>query len=136
MIHDLFKIIEELSLALQCRLALTLDLDLETDISLADAAQVFDLVELGIESDATAGDDGHAKAHLVHTIVDHHLQMVHLDDLSPQMGQQREGQIAMRNRALIGALTLGTLHIDVDPLMVECSVGELVDAVLIHLQPV
>ena len=37
--------------------------------------------------------------------------------------------------AVIGALLLGALRVDVNPLVVECGVGKLVDAVLVHFQP-
>ncbi len=38
----------------------------------------------------------------------------------------------MSYRALILALLLGTLYIDVDPLMVKCGIGKEVDTILIY----
>ena len=52
---NLFEIVEESCDALQSGLALTLNLDLELDFSLADTTQVLDVVQLGNQSYATAG---------------------------------------------------------------------------------
>ena len=131
----LFKVVEELGLALQGRLALSLDLDLEVDEGLADAAQVLDAFERGHEANLAARDDGHAEAHLVHAIVDHHLQVVDLDDLIPHVGQEREGKVAVGDGALVGTLLGGARRVYVYPLVVERGIGKAVDAVLVYLQP-
>lgn len=130
------EIVEEGGDALQSGLALSLNLDGEFDLYLADAAQVLDVVQRGGESHPAACDDGHAEAHLVHSIVDHHLQVVHFDNLFPQVGQQRERQIAVGDGALVWAFFFSALHVYVDPLVVEGGVGKFVDAFLVDGEPV
>jgi hypothetical protein len=60
---------------------------------------------------------------------------VHLDDLRKEHADEREREVAVRDRRAEGAL-LGALGIDVDPLMIARRVGELVDALLRDLEPV
>ena len=38
--------------------------------------------------------------------------------------------------AMIGALGFGTLHVHVNPLVVEGGIGKHVDAVLVHSEPI
>ena len=85
---NLFEIVEEGCDALQSGLALTLNLDLELDFSLADTTQVLDVVQLGNQSYATACDNGLTEAHVVHAVVDQHLDVVNFDNLVPHVGQQ------------------------------------------------
>ena len=67
--------------------------------------------------------------------IDLHFQVVDLDNLIPQVGYQRHGQVAVGDGAVIGTLGLGALHIHVNPLMVECGVGKHVDTFLVHGEP-
>ena len=60
---------------------------------------------------------------------------MNLNNLVPHVGQQRQRQVAVGNGALVLALLLGALHIDVNPLVVERGVGKEVDSVLVYLQP-
>ncbi len=93
-------------------------------------------MELRDQAYATAGDDRLSEPHVVHAIIHQHRDVVDLDNLIPQVGQQAQGQIPMSNGALVGTLLLGTLHIDMNPLVVECGISKQVDAILVHLQPV
>ena len=83
---NLFEIVEEGCDALQSGLALALYLYLELDFSLADTTQVLDVVQLGDQSHATARDDGLSEAHVVHAVVDQHLNVVNFDNLVPPVG--------------------------------------------------
>ena len=57
---------------------------------------------------------------------------MHLDNLFPQIGQHREGQITVGNGGLEGAFNGGLLGIHVNPLVVECGIGKEVDALLVE----
>src|SRR5438105_1066916 len=74
------------------------------------------------------------EAHPVEPVVDAHPHAVDLEQPCGQGRDQGERQEAMGDRSPKGSL-LGALHIDVDPLVVTGRVGELVDAVLVDLQP-
>ena len=89
---------------------------------LTDAAQALDVMQFGDQPDFRTCDDRQTEAHLIHPIVHQHLDIIHLNDLVPHIGQQRQGQIPMGNGTLVLALLLGTLHIHVYPLVVEGSV--------------
>ena len=99
------------------------------------APQILNLVELGREADAGAGDDGNAEAHFVHAVVHHHFQVVHLDNLVPHVGQEREREIAVSDGVFVLAFLLGTLHIDVNPLMVERGIGKMINSLLVYFKP-
>ena len=129
------EVIQERGDALQSGFALALDFHLEVNLGLADAAQVGDIVQLGDEAHAAAGNNRLAKAHLVHTVVDLHLQVVYLNDLVPQVGNQRHGQVTVGDGAVIGAFSLGTLHVHMDPLVVKRGIGKHVDTVLVNGEP-
>lgn len=62
-------------------------LDGKLDLYLGNAAQVLDRVEVGNEAYVLARLYSLAELHLVHTVVDHHLKVLHLDNLIPQAGQ-------------------------------------------------
>ena len=81
-----------------------------------------DVMQFGDQPDFRTCDDRQTEAHLIHPIVHQHLDIIHLNDLVPHIGQQRQGQIPMGNGTLVLALLLGTLHIHVYPLVVEGSV--------------
>ena len=57
-----------------------------------------------------------------------------LHDLVEQRRDQRQGQVAVGDRASERS-GLGPLHVDVDPLVVAGGVGEQVDLLLGHLVP-
>lgn len=84
----LVKVIKECCDARQCGLLLVFYLDGELDFHLADAAQVGYAVQCCHQAHALAAQHGLAVLHLVHAIVYHHLEIVHLDDLLPHIGQQ------------------------------------------------
>ena len=91
------EVVEEGGHTLEGRLAGIFDFDGELDFCLACTAQVDNRLERGDQTDAAVCDDGLSEAHLVHAVVDHHLQVVHLDDLVPEVGEQGEGEIAVCN---------------------------------------
>ena len=84
----LVEVIKECSYAFEGRLTLSFNFNGEGDLSLADTAEILDALQCGIETDAAAGEYRLAEAHLVHTVVDHHLQVVHLDDLVPEVRKE------------------------------------------------
>ena len=84
--RKLFEIIEEGCNTLESRFALSFDLDFKLDFGFANTAEVADGMLFGGQTHSTSSDDGLSEAHFVHSIVDEHLDVVHLDDLLPQMG--------------------------------------------------
>ena len=132
----ILEVVEEGGDAFEGGFALAFDFDGELDFGLADAAEVLDVVQLGGQSHAAAGDDGLSKAHVGHAVVDEHLDVVHLDDLIPHVRQQRQREIAVGDGRLVGAFTLCALHVDMNPLVVQGGVGKHVDALLVDQQPV
>ena len=79
---------------------------------------------------------GLTEAHIRHTVVHQHLDVVHLDNLIPHIGQQTQRQVAVGNGRLVWTLLLGTSHVDMYPLMVQGCVSKQVDTILVNLQPV
>src|SRR4051794_18247301 len=123
------------------RLVLALDLDRDG----AHDLQVVGVFEVDAGEDRGCADlrvDLHRvdEAHLVEAVVDAHQDAVEalggLLDRAGQVGQQREGQEAVRDRHLPRGELRGLLRVDVDELVVDRDVGELVDPVLRHLEPV
>ena len=67
---------------------------------------------------ALSGEYGLPVAHVVHAVVHHHLQIVHLDDLVPKHGQERECQVAVGNRLSEGAFLGSPFRVYVYPLVI------------------
>ena len=132
----LLEIIEEGGDTLQGRFALAFDFNFEGNTGLADAAKVLDALQRGRHADVATRDDGLSEAHFVHAIVDQHLDVVDLDDLVPQVGEQRKREVSVGDSALVRTLHFGSLRVDVYPLVVEGGVGKEVDALLVYLQPI
>lgn len=63
-------------------------------------------------------------------VVDQHLHVVDLQNLSPEVGEHRKVQVAVRNGRFIRAFRPGALRVHVNPLVVERGVGEKVDLLL------
>ena len=126
----LLEIIKECGNALERLLAALLDFDAELDFGLRHTAEVGNRLQVGDEADAFARLHCLAELHLVHSVVHHHLQVVHLDNLVPQVWQHGEREVAVRDGCLVWAFLLSLLCIDVDPLMVEGGIGKHVDALL------
>ena len=131
----LLEVVEECGHAVECGLSLSFYLDAKLHTGLADAPQVFDAVERSDQADAAAGLDGLAKPHLVHAVIDEHGDVSHLDDLLPEVRQERECEVAVGDGAPVGTFLGRPLGIDVYPLVVECGVGKEVDALLGDLKP-
>lgn len=128
--RHLLEVVEECCDAGECFLGRLLYLDGKLDLYLGNAAQVLDRVEVGNEAYVLARLYCLAELHLVHTVVDHHLEVLHLDNLIPQAGQHRECEIAVSDGRLEWAFYCGTLCVNVNPLVVECGIGKHVDALL------
>ncbi len=94
--------IEEGGHTCQRRFALILDVDGELDFYFADAAEVGDAFELCAKTNALTALDGLTESHLVHTIVDQHLDIVHLDNLFPKVRQEGERQITVNDSCTKG----------------------------------
>ena len=127
--------VEECSHARERRLLLVLDFDLEGDDSLAYSMNVGNVCQGGGHANALSAEYGLSEFHFVHSVVDHHLQIVHLDGLLPKMGEKAEGEEAMGN-SLAEWSFLGTFGVYVNPLMVEGGISEKIDAFLWYFKPV
>jgi len=135
MISLVVEIIEEGGFAVEGWFALSFYFDGDMNFGLADAPQVLNVAEYCFRANAAACDDGLAEAHIVHAVVDQHLDVAHVDNLVPHIGQQRQCQIAVGNGAPVGTFHLRTRWIYMYPLMVVGGIGEKVDAVLVYLHP-
>ena len=129
----LFEEIDEGGNAFEGCLAGLLDVDGEADAHADGATQVGEGLHVGGHLDALSGEYGLPELHLVHTIVHQALQVVDLYDLSPEIGEEREGEVAVDDGLMEGALSLAALLIDMNPLVVEGSVGKHIDAILVDL---
>ena len=70
------------------------------------------------------------EAQFLDAVVDQHLHVVDLQNLSPEVGEHRKVQVAVRNGRFIRAFRPGALRVHVNPLVVERGVGEKVDLLL------
>ena len=87
-------------------------------------------VELGTEPHLRADRHGRREAHLLAAVVDGHRDAVHPHDLRRQHRPERQGEVAVGDRAAERALLLRPLGVDVDPLVVAGGVGEQVHLLL------
>ena len=124
--------VEEGSHACERRLLLALDFNLEGDDSLADSMDVGNVCQGRNQANALSAEYRLSEFHLVHSVVDHHLQVVHLDGLLPKMGEEAECQVAVGNGLAKGTLGLGLLLIDMYPLVVEGGISEKINTFLIY----
>lgn len=131
----LIEVVEEGGDALEGRFALTFNFDFEIDFHFGNAAQILDIVQLGRHAHTATGNHRLTEAHFVHAIIHQHRDIVHLNDLLPQIGQHGEGEIAVSDGALKRAFHLSALHVDVNPLVVECGVGKFINAILVNFKP-
>src|SRR5208337_3242650 len=92
-----------------------------------------DIVEDDAQSDAPPGRHRRQKAHLVQAVVEAGRRVRRDDaDVERQRTDQRQREIAVRDRSAEGTFPSGAVDIDVDPLTIAGAVGELVDPLLIH----
>lgn len=82
----LFEIVEESGETFESLLLLVLYLQFEFNLSFAYTSDVGNLVQRSCEAHSLPGEDWLAKFHLIHAIVDKHLDIVHLNDFLPEMG--------------------------------------------------
>ena len=118
-----------------CRPIGTLDLDRHTHGGAGAPVVALHLDQLCARPDP--GIDGHrgGKAQLVHAVVHLHRQTGHLVDLLHQNGNQRQGEVAVGDRAAVGPGGR-LLGVDVDPLVITRRVGEQIDLLLGDVVPV
>ena len=88
-----------------------------------------------MRADAAAHRDRRRKADPVQPVVHAHHRVVDADGLGHQVGQQRQREIAVRDRSTERTFARA-LRVDVDPLVVGGRVGEAIDAVLVDRDPV
>src|SRR3954453_23932998 len=118
------------------RLLVALDLDRPALRDLEPAtADVLDREHLAARPHARAGRHRRREAHLVPAVVDAELEARRLEDAATEAVDQRQGQVAVRDRGPERALRLGALHVDVNPLVVPGELGEGVDQLLGDLAP-
>src|SRR5215217_4639540 len=114
--------------------ALDFDRPLVDDLVPA-AADLVDGDCLDAAPDPAAGRDRRREADLVPAVVHAELEAGRLEQLRPEAVDHRQRAVAVRDRRAEGAVGLGTLDIDVDPLVVAGELGELVDVRLGDLAP-
>ena len=116
--------------------ACLLDVHGELDFCLYSAAEVGDAVEGGGEGEALAAEDGLTEFHLVNAVVDEHLDVLHINDLPPEIREDGEGEVTVCDGGAKLALGLCALCVNVYPLVVERGIGKHVDAFLRELDVV
>jgi hypothetical protein len=87
----LLEVVEEGCDARKCWLALTFYLDVKLDAGLANATEIGNLMQGSYEANTGTGDDWLTETHLVHTVVYHHFQVVHFDNLLASFKRIRKG---------------------------------------------
>src|SRR5262245_9646608 len=112
----------------------SLDLDLHADRPHDTRPSALGPHELGVQAHARAGRHRAREADLLGPVVDAHDGVGDGDDLAQQHRQQRERQVAVRNRRAEGTVR-GRLGIDVNPLVITGRLGEQVDLLLRDLVP-
>jgi len=99
----------------------------------------FDLLDSGEckpATNASACRYRRNKPHAIQAVVDSHPHAGNGYCMSREHAQQRQRQKAVRDRGLVGRVTRSTLGIEVDPLAVFSSLGELIDPFLRNFQPI
>ena len=131
----LFEIVQECGETFEGLLLLVLDFEFKLDLSLADAADVGDVVKGCCETDTLTGKNRLSELHLIHSVVDEHLDVVHLNNLLPQMREEGKGEIAVSDGGLVGTFHLRTLGVNMYPLVVKRGIGKEVDTLLRDFEP-
>ena len=70
-----------------------------------------------------SAQNGLAEFHLVHAVVDHHLEVVDFNNLLPHVGEEGECQVAVNDCLSEGAVFC-TLWVNVDPLVVDAVLAD------------
>ena len=79
---------------------------------------------------------GVEEAHLVQSVIDDEFGALDPEVVLAQRRDERQGQEAVRDGRAIGALGLGPLDVNVNPLVIAGDLGEVVDPLLIDDQPI
>ena len=124
------EVVQESCDALKCLLLLVLYLDGKLYFGLYGAAKVGYRQKVGHKAYRLARLDCLTKLHLVHAVVDHHLEIVDLDDLVPKERKHRQCEITVGYGCLERTFNGSLLRTDMNPLVVECCVGKKVDTLL------
>ena len=104
--------------------------DRQIDFSLRHTAQVCQRMQRCHQTDTLPGQHSLTELHLVHTIVNHHFQIVHLNNLVPQMRQHGKGEVTMRNGTLKRTFGFGAFCVNVNPLMIQRGIRKEIDTFL------
>jgi hypothetical protein len=99
------------------------------------AAFLLDRDDLGAGADLGVNRHRGGEADLVPAVVDAEGEAGGLDQLAAEAVDEGEGEVAVGDRGAEGALGLGPLDVDVDPLVVAGELGEGVDVGLGDLAP-
>src|SRR5512146_1750320 len=100
------------------------------------AALLVDRDDLGPAADPAVDGDRGGEADLVPAVVDTEGEAARGDQVLAEAVDQRQGEVAVGDRRAEGALVLGLLDVDVDPLVVPRELGEGVDVVLGDRTPI
>src|SRR3954468_13084645 len=116
-------------------LALPFDLHRSVEQSLHAVGDFLHVAELHGEAVLLPFLERRRETDLVEPVVDHHPEVLHLDELEEDPGDQGEREVPVRDRLLERRFAAGALAVDVDPLVVAGRVGELHDRLVRHLAP-
>jgi hypothetical protein len=85
--------------------------------------------------DRRSGTHGRRKAYAIQSVVDAHSCVAHVNGLSTQMAQQRQGEKSVGNRPAVRRFARRTLRVDMNPLPICGCVRKFVDPFLVHDEP-
>lgn len=107
-----------------------LDFHFNMQFSLGDAAQVGDVLKRNLESHRVTGENGLPEPQVLDTVIDQHFHVADVSDLFPEVRDDADRKVAMRDGGFECGLTCSTLRVRVDPLVVQRGIGKLVDTFL------
>ena len=100
------------------------DLERHPDFGFDDPAEVRDRLQGGAQPDLVVDQNRLVETQFLDAVVDHHLHVVHLYDLRPKVGKDRERQVSVRDGGAVGALSPRPLRVHMDPLVIEGRIRE------------
>src|SRR5689334_3299754 len=135
--HNLARVVTNHPLRHAARLSLAFVLDNYGKYGFTRVAQVGKRLQCETAANLRSGANRRGKTNPVQPIIHGHANPV----LNPQrllrkVAEQRKCQETMRDGDLVGRLALGALAIQVNPLTIFRRLGELLNAVLCHQQPI
>ena len=102
--------IEKHDRRIEGRFGAVLDFERHLDLRLGDAAEVCERHQRGAQPDCVACQHRPVEAQFLDAVVDQHLHVVDLQNLSPEVGEHRKVQVAVRNGRFIRALMAQSLN--------------------------